>query len=849
MFTNLWKKCVQWQSSRRRQLSRAARAYPRLEVDVLEARITPANYNTFVSPGGILTLSRTTAGVDSLTITPSGNFGEYTITTPGGDTINTALTIFTNATPVDKIVINSGNGVDTILVDGTGANGVVNLSGGLTITGNGGNKNITLKSVNIQSHSTTALYLYLPGNGTETTTFTDVNVTGGTNIYHPNSGDTSVTFNTSGNNAIATNAFDTLTVTNGVGSDTNMIKDTDFAGNVSINNGYGASSDVGQYGGSENIFSAGNNKGLLNALGNVTISTTSGQSDTEVYDYDVRGTLGITTGAGVANMSNSNYVGIENHQTNVAVPTFGAISINGDGNSGPNPGLLVDIGTGPLGTFSMITRPSSPDLWPSPLAALATTRLTSVTSMWTVPPPSRLADRLPTMLLTLRATTAPPAMTSSPITVPLPSTPTQAAAAPTIFNKPQAPSILMAALTFNLGNAPDTVNVGLGNTGFVTTTGNLAVTGVNGSKTLNVRNANLGGVKTSINGNGSENFTFTDTNVYGAATLTHNAGNTNFTIATSNLNLYMFNNWNSLAINNGAGADTNTINDTDFAGNVTINNGAGSGGDLNKGGGSINTFSDNLNPGLLTIHGNLTITTASGQSNNDVYDYNVYGNVTISTGNGFSTQSVGNYVGLEDNQTNANTGAPVINGNVTITGTAVRTPSPGVVVYMGTNTNQDYPLIIHGNLAVTANGAGSANLDLNDLIVTSIGTALSTTTITLAGTTSNDTVSVQGTAITSMYDNFTINSTAGGANTYNIQDGAGTLQIAGAFNLNLGNGNDTVDLGADVANPGGFPLAVVEFFSLTSTSRINGGNGLNFLFDSPTTLFTYPGDPLILLNI
>jgi hypothetical protein len=824
MFTNLWKKCVQWQASRRPQAKRSTRVIPRIEV--LEGRITPSNYNTFVSPTGVLTLTRSTAGgTDGLTITSSGTFGEYTVQTTAGNFINSFLNVFTNATPVNAIVINTGSGADTIDFDGT-ANGVINLSAGLTITGSTGDKTITLQSVNILSHS--ALDLNFTSTGTETSTFTDVNVSGAATIRHVGVGDTNVTINTSGNNAIATNTWDTLAITNGSGSDINMIKDTDFAGNVSISNGAGASHDQNQFGGSENIFSAGNNGGLLNAQGNITISTSSGQSDTEIYDYNVKGTVAVTTGGGVGGQSAPNFVGIENKQTNVAVPTIGAVSINGSSVTGV--GLSVNIGGAGSGTdFPVfiagtlaITAGGSgaANIFLNDLTVHGATTIT-------------LGAGTSSDVVTLQGDDA--VSSYGPVTVKSSAVGTDTYNVQTV----QGTTNVTGALTFSLASAIDNVTLGLGDTGTVNTTGNLALTGVNGTKTLNVRFSQLGGISTDIRGTGTENFTFTDTNVVGAAAITHNSGATFLTITSSNLNVNAFNSWNSLTVSDGAGSDTNLVQDTSFAGSVTISNGGGAAGNTTQWGGSKTIFSDNLNPGLLTIHGNLAISTSSGQSDTEVYDYNVHGNVTLSTGGGISGQQVASFIGLEDNQTNSGSGTPVIGGNVTITGTAVR--NVGVNVVLGTNLagTQFFPLIINGTLNVTGNGTGSANLNLNDLIV-----AYGTTTITLAATTSNDNVLVQGTEITSVYWNFVINSAAGGTNNYDLQDSAGALQMTGTVKCTFGNGDDILNLGSNAA--GFVPGAIVELFSFTS-ALFDGGNGVNFHFDTPgTTLFYYQA-PIFLL--
>jgi hypothetical protein len=181
----------------------------------------------------------------------------------------------------------------------------------------------------------------------------------------------------------------------------------------------------------------------------------------------------------------------------------------------------------------------------------------------------------------------------------------------------------------------------------------------------------------------------------------------------------------------------------------------------------------------------------------------------------------------------------VIGGNVSITGTAVTSVSPGLVVDFGTGTTPaDLPLIVNGSLTIKASGTGAANIDLNDLRVAKA------TTISL-GSTANDTFDVQGTSsVTAQFAAFTLTSSspASSTNTFSIQDQAGTLQFGGNVSLSLGSGNDTLKLGADLGNPPppGFPGAEVEFFG---KATFNGGAGSNTRFGGTISLnlfFAFP---------
>jgi len=162
--------------------------------------------------------------------------------------------------------------------------------------------------------------------------------------------------------------------------------------------------------------------------------------------------------------------------------------------------------------------------------------------------------------------------------------------------------------------------------------------------------------------------------------------------------------------------------------------------------------------------------------------------------------------------------------HISVSGTAVPGLSPGLLIDLGTST----PLTVEGNLTVNAGGTGSVAATLQDLRVAS-----GATSITLGEQTSSDTVSVQGSAISSLFNSFSLTSSAGGNNTFNIQDQVGETDFGGAVSFQLA-GSNTVNLAADAANPGGVSGAVVDLFS---TSVFNGGTGTNHKFVGATNVF------------
>ena len=782
----------------------------------LEDRLTPTNVSATLY-GTILTITKV-SGNDSLTVAQTATFGQLTVSTTAGNTVNNSPNPFTTRAGVGitRVVVNLGTGTDSLTFDGASI-AAINLIGGLSVSGTGGDKTLALTDVNLLHGAN--LNVNLTGNGSELSTFTDVNVGGAATISHPGAGNTEVTITSGPPNLNTVFNWGSLSITNGQGSDVNTVDDTNFAGNVTINDGPGEPGNTGTQGGSQTTFADRFDRNLATIGGNLSVATASGQSDTEIYDYNVQGNVTVNAGAGVAGQTLASIVGVDFTQTFgfTGIPTIGGnVNIIGSTVPTPSPGLLIDLGTSnPLiihGNLSVnVTGNGSVD------ATISDLRMASGSANIT------LGGQTHDNTVTIQGSGTTSSFQSMTIASHAGSNNfnIQTAAGQTDFG---------GSLSFQLGSGTDTIQLGHANSspppnedGTVHIAGDLNISGTGGDKTISVLGTDLtgsGNLNMHLEANGAENSTFTDVSLAGAATVKHpGAGNTNFTITTSggpNVNTVF--KWGSLSIANGQGADVNLISDTDFAGNVTINNGPGAANNVNWHGGSYTNISATNDENLATIGGNVTITTASGESDSELYDYKVSGNVSINTGAGIAGQNTGSFVGIENTQSFSTSGIPVIGGNVTITGTAVFA-GPLLVIDLGTAS----PLTIDGNLSVNANGAGSAAIDLNDLSV-----ANGSTSLTLGGQTHDNTVSVQGSTVTSVFDSFTMTSAASETNTYNIQDQAGTLEFAGPLNLQLGVGSDTVNLAADINHIGGFPGAVVDLFG---TSTFNGGPGTNDLFE------------------
>jgi hypothetical protein len=386
------------------------------------------------------------------------------------------------------------------------------------------------------------------------------------------------------------------------------------------------------------------------------------------------------------------------------------------------------------------------------------------------------------------------------------------------------------SIVVNLGASADTLTIDGNSNGAITLPGGMSIAGTNGIKTITITNTRLiaGKLNVSFTGNGAETIHLTDVNVGGAVGISHlGTGNTSVTIDTNNNALNRF---GSLTINNGIGADTNIVEDTNFTGGVAINNGKGAAGNTGQFGGSQNKLLTVNDPNLATIGGSLAITTLSGQSDSEVSDYNILGNATITSGAGIAGQSQGNVIGLQHRRTSGSSGTPIINGNVAIGGSAVN--GAPLTINIGTGAVAgDNSLVIGGNLTVNAGGVGSANITLNDLFA-----ATGITSMTLGAMTSGNLVQVQGTSATAVFNGFNLTSNATGSNTFNIQDQAGKIDFAGGVKFQLGAGDDTLNLAADTNNTDGVAGAILEFFS---AATFNGGTGTNKKFTANSAgLFT-----------
>jgi fibronectin-binding autotransporter adhesin len=905
MFNSIWRRFTQWRSRKTPIQRRPQRTL--LRVEMLEDRVTPS-LTASISTTGILTVTSSNAS-DSLTVTSVG-FQLFTITDNSGFTFTGGSSTFSNtaAQPILAMVFNlNGGGANTSLdLAGTAAapinlvgptiinNGLGTPTSGtdLTISATGTNVDITATNLNL-SRSAAGLSMTLAG--VATTSFTDTNITGSAIINHTGAGNTNFNLNTSAANPTALNTWGSLAITNGIGADSQIITDTDFTGNVTINNGAGSGTGGVIYpneggpvasspsdGGSQTWFYGINDHNLLTIGGNLTVTTTTGQTDTEINNYNVLGALTVNGGAGIAGQENGSIVAIDNDPvfpggpSSAGIPVFGSINITAGSvltGSGVNAGLNVFLGTG-VGTGLGVAEPipvnNTPPVFLAPDYPIIVTGNLSVSATGTGSVNMYLDDLTVggAATLTTSATNnngvnivilGDQATTSfGSLSVNVLANATVNAASNNVYLQAQQGTMnVTGALKVNLGAGADTLALGSANSS-VTVAGTFTLTAKpSNSKAvfISALEDTFGALNWALSGKGTETALFTDTNVTGAATIntsaltgavgTSGVGASPTTTVTINTSTATFNTWGSLSITNGTGADINSITDTNFKGNVTITNGAGATGDSSQFGGSETIISAVHDQSLLSILGSLSITTTTGQSDTEVSDYNIRGNVTLGAGTGITNQTNANVIGLEDNQAFAGSGTPIIGGNVTITGSALASVASGygLLVALGTNVNvnqnliaytQSYPLTIRGNLTITVAGSGSPDINLNDLTV-----ATGSTTITL-GTEVNSLVQVQGTNFVSVYNTLTISSqstvSGGGNNIYSLQNTQGTLEFNSAVKVTVGFTGNILDLAADAGSPSGVTGAVLDLFG-TGSFTAGAGSNVHYAGTFGTNLF------------
>jgi hypothetical protein len=144
----------------------------------------PANLTVKVS-GTTLTLTENSStGIAGITVTEAATFGDLTVGMPAGNLIiangKNDGTSFTTPKPITAVTINLGSGPDTLTIGDPTFATTLSLPGNLTISGTGGDKTLSVDSVSLLGSA--KLSVSLTGNGTDTSTFQNVDVGGNVTI-------------------------------------------------------------------------------------------------------------------------------------------------------------------------------------------------------------------------------------------------------------------------------------------------------------------------------------------------------------------------------------------------------------------------------------------------------------------------------------------------------------------------------------------------------------------------------------------------------------------------------------------------------------------------------------------
>jgi hypothetical protein len=280
-------------------------------IEALEARIVPGALIATVS-GHTLTIKGSNIGADTLTIADTGTLHSYLLTATSGSTIN-GQSSFTTAAVVNNIVINLGNGADSLTF---AASPSVDVFGNLTITGGGGVKTIT--ATNLIVLGNLSISEGRQNTGTSTTTLYNLNAFHAVSIATVmGNNDVYIERTHSGFNYIG----GPLTVSTGTGAATTDITDTNVTGNVTINNGHGALAG----GSSVDIYNEYNTTQPSTFGGNVTVNSIDGNVDNRIWDSEVLGNVTFNQGKGAGVVYADGYL--------YDAPVFvrGNFTVNGSG--------------------------------------------------------------------------------------------------------------------------------------------------------------------------------------------------------------------------------------------------------------------------------------------------------------------------------------------------------------------------------------------------------------------------------------------------------------------------------------------------------------------------------------
>jgi hypothetical protein len=359
-------------------------------------------------------------------------------------------------------------------------------------------------------------------------------------------------------------------------------------------------------------------------------------------------------------------------------------------------------------------------------------------------------------------------------------------------------------IVMNMGYGNDTVTFGLQTAGPILIAGNLTINGSTGNNTVETaiipNSLTVIGNMSITNLGGNDSNILNEINVGHALTINNGDGDTDNEVADQQAGGGTL---GSLSITNGAGFDQDNIEGVNVTGAVVINDGT-------------ERFSDELGDEVAFLPdgqttplklGSLSITNASGQVSINIFnDYNISGNVTIHYGSG------GQIAGFVFFDSFSQEDLPVtVKGSVNISPGVAAAPNGFVTIFVGGAFGTN----IQGNLTIAAPSNAQNTIQLGGALA--IGGATSITTG--AG---NDQITIEDTVFTGA---FTLNTGAGNDTvTLDVFGLPATTDFLNSVNINLGDGNDSLQVGNNSANN------AVNFFAPSFLPvTISGGNGIDTL--------------------
>jgi hypothetical protein len=292
-------------------------------LETLESRLTPAGAITSSFANGTWTLTGDVAA-NSIAINPTGTAKKFTVVGLDGESFTGAMT----RGNVENIVINLGDGADTVRVNNT-ANPMT-LAGKLIIHGGDGSNYVRIDRVTVKKSLKITNGTADPGNNHEVY-LSDSKVSGNVSATSL-AGDTIFT---AYQDDVASSIGGNLIVTNGDGRDRVDIIDTPIGGDVVVHNGHGdAFGQAGRFW----MFNSENTTSRSVVSGSIKVTNLTGEvSYNGIWDTVVKGNVTFDHGSGPA------AVHFDDYSLPLPVRIRGNLTIRGTGATYVETGISQEL--------------------------------------------------------------------------------------------------------------------------------------------------------------------------------------------------------------------------------------------------------------------------------------------------------------------------------------------------------------------------------------------------------------------------------------------------------------------------------------------------------------------------